>query len=90
MSKDTDVYNQRESENMQLVAQGATAGTDGCQTLREISKQMGSLLDRQSSQRILSNESGLLAERQQCHKRVTLPDCNTHAVNTTAELHKHS
>lgn len=51
------------AKNMQFMAQGATAGVSGCQTLGQVSKQMDSLLDRQSSQRILPDESCLLAKR---------------------------
>lgn len=49
-------------KNMQFVAQGATAGVGGCHTLGQVSEQMDSLLDRQRSQRILPNESCLLAK----------------------------
>lgn len=49
---------------MSLVAQGAPAGSERCQTLRELSKQMDSLLDGQSSQRIVPDESCLLAKGQ--------------------------
>lgn len=62
---------------MQFVVQGATAGVCGCQTLGQVSEQMDSLLDRQSSQRILRDESCLLVKgesRVECHKRVTQPD----------------
>lgn len=56
------------------------AGVCGCQTLGQVSEQMDSLLDRQSSQRILPNESCLQVKgesRVQCHKRVTQPGYNT-------------
>lgn len=49
---------------MLLVAQGDAAGTEICQTLRGISQQMDSLLDGQSSQRIVPDESCLLVEGQ--------------------------
>ena len=58
----TDVLHHKQSKNMQFVALGATAGVGGCQTLGQVSEQMDSLLDRQSSQRILPNESCLLAK----------------------------
>lgn len=63
---------------------------DGCRTLGQVSKQMDSLLDRQSSQRILPNESSLLAKgesRVQCHSRVTEPGSITEAVKA-AEAHR--
>lgn len=41
---------------MVCVALGATDENGGCQTLGQVSKQMDSLLDRQSCQRILPNE----------------------------------
>lgn len=50
---------------MQFVAQGALAGAGGCQTLGQVSEQMDSLLARQSSQRILPNESCLLAKKRE-------------------------
>lgn len=59
---------------MQLVAQGATAGVGGCQTLGQVSEQMDSLLDGQSGQRILPDESCLQARGQsrvQSQERVT-------------------
>lgn len=62
--EDADVCNQMKSKNMSLAAQGATAGSERCQTLREISEQMDSLLDGQSSQRIVPDEPCLLAKGQ--------------------------
>lgn len=50
---------------MQFVAQGATSGEGGCQTLGQVSEQMDSLLARQSGQRILPNESCLLAKKRE-------------------------
>lgn len=74
---------------MQFVALGATARVGGCQTLRQVSEQMDSLLDRQSRQRILPNESCLLAKgenRVQGHTNLAAtPQCWK-----TAELHKHT
>lgn len=81
------------SKNMQFVAQGATAGVGGCQTLGQVSEQMDSLLDRQSSQRILPNESCLLAKgesRVQCHKRVTHPGDDTQVAKNCSTTRAHS
>ena len=80
---------------MRSVALGATTGVGGCQTLGQVSEQMDSLLDGQSSQRILPNESCLLAKgegRVQCHKRVTQRGYSTWAVEEkiTTELHEHT
>lgn len=81
------------AKNMQFVAQGATAGVSGCQTLGQVSEQMDSLLDGQCCQRILPNESCLLAKgesRVQCHKRVTRHGYDTRAVkNDTGTLNQH-
>lgn len=84
---------------MQFVVRGAMAGVCGCQTLGQVSEQMDSLLDRQSSQRILPNESCLQVKgesRVQCHKRVTQPGYNTQVQahekknwNYASALNKH-
>lgn len=85
----TDVYHHKHSKKMQFMALGATAGVGGCQTLRQVSEQMDSLLDRQSRQRILPNESCLLAKgekRVQGHANLA----STPQWWKTAELHKHT
>lgn len=78
---------------MQFVAREATAGVCGCQTLGQVSEQMDSLLDRQSSQRILPDESCLLVRgesRVQCHRRVIQPGNNALVLEqkTKSQLHK--
>lgn len=68
---------------MQFVVRGAMAGVCRCQTLGQVSEQMDSLLDRESSQRIVPNESCLQVKgesRVQCHKRVTQPGYDTRVL----------
>lgn len=64
------MFSLKSKANMQFVALGARTGVDGCQTLGQVSEQMDSLLERQSSQRVLPDESCLLARGEgkvQCH-----------------------